>query len=286
MSNSTGILYVVATPIGHLADISRRAIEVLSTVDLIAAEDTRHTASLLQYHNIRTPMIAYHDHNEIQEATRLAKLIAGGTKIALVSDAGTPLINDPGFRLVQEIKKLGLSITPIPGPCALICALSASGLPSDRFLFLGFPPRGEKQREQLFSSIATEPGTLIFYESGQRLQDTIESLKKILGIHRRAVLARELTKLHETFIDGTLETLATIVNSDPMQIKGEHVLLVTGTGTTPLKNSEDAKQILTVLLEELPVKQAVKLAAKISGHNRNELYRWALEIGDVNVFQN
>lgn len=278
MSNSTGILYVVATPIGHLADISRRAIEVLSTVDLIAAEDTRHTASLLQYHNIRTPMIAYHDHNEIQEATRLARLIADGTKIALVSDAGTPLINDPGFRLVQEIKKLGLSITPIPGPCALICALSASGLPSDRFLFLGFPPRGEKQREQLFSSIATEPGTLIFYESGQRLQDTIESLKKILGVHRRAVLARELTKLHETFIDGTLETLATIVNSDLMQIKGEHVLLVTGTGTQPFKNSEDAKQILQILLEELPVKQAVKLAAKISGHNRNELYRWALSI--------
>lgn len=278
MSNSTGILYVVATPIGHLADISRRAIEVLSTVDLIAAEDTRHTANLLQYHNIRTPMIAYHDHNEIQEATRLASLIADGTKIALVSDAGTPLINDPGFRLVQEIKKLGLSITPIPGPCALICALSASGLPSDRFLFLGFPPRGEKQREQLFSSIATEPGTLIFYESGPRLQDTIESLKKILGIHRRAVLARELTKLHETFINGTLETLAAIVNSDPMQIKGEHVLLVTGTGTPPLKDSEDAKQILTVLLEELPVKQAVKLAAKISGHNRNELYRWALSM--------
>lgn len=278
MSNSTGILYVVATPIGHLADISRRAIEVLSTVDLIAAEDTRHTASLLQYHNIRTPMIAYHDHNEIQEATRLASLIADGTKIALVSDAGTPLINDPGFRLVQEIKKLSLQIVPIPGPCALICALSASGLPSDRFLFLGFPPRGEKQREQLFSSIATEPGTLIFYESGPRLQDTIESLKKTLGVHRRAVLARELTKLHETFIDGTLETLATIVNSDAMQIKGEHVLLVTGTGTQPLKNSEDAKQILTVLLEELPVNQAVKLAAKISGHNRNELYRWALSI--------
>jgi 16S rRNA (cytidine1402-2'-O)-methyltransferase len=278
MSKPIGILYIVATPIGNVADISQRALETLRSVDLIAAEDTRHTINLLKTYNIVTPLTPYHDHNEVQEAPHLAAIIANGAKVALVSDAGTPLINDPGFRLVQEVKKLGVQVVPIPGACALICALSASALPSNRFLFLGFPPRTKSQRVQLFNSIKTEPGVLIFYESGQRLFDTLKTLSAILGANRRAVLARELTKVYETFIDSTLGTLMSTLETDAMQIKGEHVLLVEGATEQVLPHTENAVSVLQTLLEELPVKQAVKLAAKLTEISRNELYRLALEI--------
>jgi len=272
------MLYIVATPIGNLADISRRAIDVLSSVDLIAAEDTRHTAKILQTYNIHTPVVSYHDHNETEATQRLVALITNGTKIALVSDAGTPLIHDPGFRLVQAVKKLNIPIIPIPGPCALITALSASGLPANRFLFLGFPPRSESQRNELFHSIVTEPGTLIFYESGQRLYDTLISLNVTLGANRKAVLMRELTKLHETMIDGTLESIAAVINNDVMQKRGEHVLLVAGAEFNKNSKYFADERVLQVLLEELSVKQAVNLAAKITGSKPNELYRLALLI--------
>lgn len=276
MSNLNGILYVVATPIGNLTDISQRALNILTTVDLIAAEDTRQTLKLLQVYGIKTPITSYHDHNEAEECHRLATLIANGAKLALVSDAGTPLVSDPGFRLVREARRLGLTVIPIPGPCALICALSAAGLPSDRFMFLGFPPKGAASREQLFQSVATEPGTLIFYEAGSRLQATIAILGNVLGKNRQAVLAREITKLYETFTAGTLESLAIAIQNDPLQIKGEHVLLVAGVGQNPPPDSTPATHILQVLLEELPIKQAVKLTARITGAARNDLYRTAL----------
>jgi 16S rRNA (cytidine1402-2'-O)-methyltransferase len=278
MSGSTGILYIIATPIGNLADISQRALDTLRSVDLIAAEDTRQTSKLLQAYGITTPMRAYHEHNEAKETPRLVSLIASGIKLALVSDAGTPLISDPGFRLVREARNLELTVIPIPGPSALICALSASGLPSDRFLFIGFPPRNTTQRIALFQSLLTEPGTLIFYEASSRLQATLLDLETVFAERRHMVLARELTKRYETFLCGTPGAIAARLAQEPIQTKGEHVLLVTGAGHHPPQESATAERILRILLEELPVKQAAKLAARISGNTRNELYKLALTI--------
>ncbi|KOR33152.1 hypothetical protein TI05_02760 [Achromatium sp. WMS3] len=273
-----GVLYIVATPIGNLADISQRALDILKTVDLIAAEDTRQTAKLLQAYGITTPMRAYHEHNELKEATILASLIATGTKVALVSDAGTPLISDPGFRLVTKARELKLPVIPIPGPSALICALAASGLPSDRFLFIGFLPKNATQRLALFKSLETEPGTLIFYETGLRLKDTLLDLATAFTPPRHTVIARELTKKYETFLNGTPEQIVDLIIQDPIQTKGEHVLLVTGAKQKPAQDLEAAKRILKILLDELPINQATKLAARISGNTRNTLYQLALNL--------
>ncbi|KOR30914.1 hypothetical protein TI04_03560 [Achromatium sp. WMS2] len=276
-----GALYVVATPIGNLRDISPRALDVLRSVDLIAAEDTRQTARLLQEYGVRTPMSAYHEHNETSETERLVALIIQGAKLALVSDAGTPLVSDPGFKLVRAIRDLGLPVIPIPGACALVCALSASGMASDRFLFLGFPPRHSEARQALFQAVSSEPGTLILYEAGPRIQDTLMDLNVIFGSERNVVLARELTKLYETFLEGTPTLLLKVLEQDPMQKKGEHVMLIAGARqqlTQHAQELEEAKEILKILLDELPLKQATKLAARISGCSRNELYKTALSL--------
>jgi 16S rRNA (cytidine1402-2'-O)-methyltransferase len=277
-SNNDGILYVVATPIGNLADIGQRALAVLRDVDLIAAEDTRKTRILLRQYAISTPLRAYHEHNEQEEAPRLAARLQQGERIALVSDAGTPLVSDPGYRLVSESRRLGLQVVPVPGPSALICALSASGLASDRFLFAGFPPRKSEQRERFFRSFQQEPGTLIFYESSHRIEASLAALCKVFGDRRKAVLARELSKLHETFLQGTPCALARQLEDDPMQRKGEHVLLLEGAGHEVDQSSADVTRLLRILLEDLPVKQAAALAARISGEKKNELYRLALSL--------
>ncbi|KOR28506.1 hypothetical protein TI03_04565 [Achromatium sp. WMS1] len=278
MSSLHGILYIVATPIGNLADISQRAIDILTSVDLIAAEDTRQTMKLLQAHNVKTSMLPYHDHNENEQSQRLINLLLQGSKIALVSDAGTPLISDPGFRLVHEARKLKLTVIPIPGACALISALSASGLPSDRFLFLGFLPKSTNQRIALLQSLITEPGTLIFYEAGSRLQATLSDLATVFVTNRHVVLARELTKIHENFLCGMPDQLVAILAEEPKHMKGEHVLLVEGAKHQPPQKSNAAEQTLRILLEELPIAQAAKLAARLSGNPRNELYKLALTL--------
>ena len=208
MDQVRGILYVVATPIGNLGDITDRARKVLTDVDLIAAEDTRQTRHLLTHCGIGTRLIAYHDHNESTAAARLIESLESGLDIALVSDAGTPLISDPGYDLVCAARDRGLTVIPIPGANAAICALCAAGLPSDRFLFLGFPPRTGAQRRTWITSVAREPGTLILYESGRRAAETLADLAAVLGEGRRAVVARELTKRFETFLSGTARELA------------------------------------------------------------------------------
>jgi 16S rRNA (cytidine1402-2'-O)-methyltransferase len=278
MSGDGGELYVVATPIGNLGDLGRRAAEVLGSADLVAAEDTRQTAVLLREYGIATPMRPYHEHNEQAETPRLVELLAQGRRIALVSDAGTPLVSDPGFRLVSAARERGIRVTPIPGPSALVCALSACGLPSDRFLFAGFPPRTGERRRALFRGLAAEPGTLIFYESGHRIRDTLDDLCTELG-GRRAVLARELTKLHETFLAGSPCALAQRLAMDPVQTRGEHVVLVAGADETATADDAEAERVLRVLLEELPLKQAAGLAARITGRKKNALYKLGLGLG-------
>jgi 16S rRNA (cytidine1402-2'-O)-methyltransferase len=272
-----GLLYVVATPIGNLDDISRRACQVLSDVDLIACEDTRHSRVLLSHLGIDNRLVAYHDHNEVEATPRLLQLLADGRSIALISDAGTPLISDPGFRLVSAARVQGLRVVPIPGPCALIAALSVSGLPSDRFLFVGFPPRGGDERRRWLAELAREPGTLICYESGRRAVATLGDLAEALGAGRRAVMARELTKRFETILDDDLAGLQQRVAADQDQQLGELVLLIEGdTRVDDERDADEQRRILTLLADELPLKQAVALTARITGGNRNRLYKDAL----------
>jgi 16S rRNA (cytidine1402-2'-O)-methyltransferase len=272
-----GVLYVVATPIGNLADISARARQILSDVELIACEDTRHSRVLLHHLGIDKPLLAYHDHNEAEAAPRLVAMLADGQSIALISDAGTPLISDPGFRLVRAARAAGIAVVPVPGACALIAALSASGLASDRFLFVGFPPRGGDERRRWLEGLVAEPGTLICYESGRRAAATLADLATVLGGARQAVVARELTKRFETILDGELATLAARIAADPEQQLGELVLLIEGDSRLPEEQAGDEqRRILDILGEQLPLKQAVALTARITGGNRNRLYREAL----------
>jgi 16S rRNA (cytidine1402-2'-O)-methyltransferase len=281
MTEKSGVLYVVATPIGNLADISARARGILADVDTIACEDTRHSRRLLTHLGIELgagrELVAYHEHNERDAAERLLPRLAAGARIALISDAGTPLISDPGFVLVRAARERGIAVIPVPGPSAPICALSAAGLPSDRFLFVGFPPRAQGQRLAWIGAFAAEPGTLICYESPKRAAATLKDLAAVLGGGRRAVVARELTKRFETFLDGTLADLAERVAADPEQQLGELVLLVEGDRRSREDRSTgEERRILGILAAELPLKQAVALTARITGANRNRLYREAL----------
>jgi 16S rRNA (cytidine1402-2'-O)-methyltransferase len=281
MTGKSSVLYVVATPIGNLADITARAREILADVDAIACEDTRHSRRLLSHLGIelgaRRELIAYHDHNERDVTERLLARLAAGARIALISDAGTPLVSDPGFVLVRAARERGVAVVPVPGPSAPICALSAAGLPSDRFLFLGFPPRAQGQRLAWIGAVAAEPGTLICYESPKRAAATLNDLAAVLGGGRRAVVAREMTKRFETFLSGTLADLAKRVAADPEQQLGELVLLIEGDRRSKEDQSGgEERRILEILAAELPLKQAVALTARITGANRNRLYREAL----------
>jgi len=278
MSCNSGTLYVVATPIGNLDDMSERARQVLARVDLIAAEDTRHARRLLTHFGIRVPLCSYHDHNEAQVAERLLALLAQGREVALVSDAGTPLISDPGFVLVRAAWQRGFKVVPIPGSNAAICALSASGLPCDRFLFLGFPPRTSDRRRAWLAGLSTEPGTLIFYESGSRVAASLADMGLVLGSDRRAVLARELTKRFETFLTAPLRLLAERVCEDPEQQLGELVILVEGSRNADGAAREaEEDRVLAILSAELPLKQAAMLSARITGGKKNRIYRRALQ---------
>ncbi|MCB1852747.1 MAG: 16S rRNA (cytidine(1402)-2'-O)-methyltransferase [Gammaproteobacteria bacterium] len=276
-----GVLYVVATPIGNLTDISQRSIDVLAQVDLIAAEDTRHTMPLLRHLGVVTPLLAMHEHNEKALLERLIERLTAGQTMALVSDAGTPLISDPGYPLVRECQRRGIRVSPVPGACALIAALSVSGLATDRFRFEGFPLRTSSARQQQFRELVTESGTLVFYESSHRIRATLVDMARVFGAERHAVIARELTKLHETVISAQLGALSQIVESDANQQKGEFVLLVAGYRRNPDEVSPEALRVLDLLREELPLKQAAVLAARITGEKRNRLYQLALQRNQV-----
>jgi 16S rRNA (cytidine1402-2'-O)-methyltransferase len=274
-----GVLYVVATPIGNLNDFSPRGVETLQRVDLIAAEDTRHTRPLLRHYAIDTPMQAFHEHNERAQAERLIEMLLSGRSLALVADAGTPLISDPGFPLVRQAAAKGISVVPIPGPSAAICALSAAGLPTDRFLFAGFPPRSGGQRRQWLEALQANQATLIFYESSHRIQDSLSQMAEIFGGDREAVIARELSKLHETLLRGSLNDLVSQLEEDENQRKGEFVVLVAGAPDIERETVEiSVDGLLAILIKELPLKQAAGLASEITGQKKNSLYNLALKI--------
>ena len=274
---SKGVLYVVATPIGNLDDFSVRAVRVLEAVDLIAAEDTRHTRPLLRHYGISTQMVALHEHNEREVMGRLLRQLEEGQSLALVSDAGTPLISDPGFPLVREAGRLGIRVVPVPGVSAAICALSVAGLPTDRFLFAGFPPRQSSARQRWLQDLVAESATLVFYESSHRILSALKDMAEVFGAERESVVARELTKVHETLLRGRLDALIEIVAEDPNQQKGEFVVLVQGAGRGQSdQKTVETEQVLKLLLDELPLKQAASLAAKITGEKKNALYQQAL----------
>ncbi|MEW8084403.1 MAG: 16S rRNA (cytidine(1402)-2'-O)-methyltransferase [Candidatus Thiodiazotropha endolucinida] len=276
---SKGVLYVVATPIGNIEDISQRALDTLKQVDFIAAEDTRHTRPLLKHYGINTPLRAFHQYNEHAKLEMMLQILDAGQSIALVSDAGTPLISDPGFPLVRELIQRGGRVVPVPGASALICALSASGLPTDRFMFLGFPPRQTGQRLAWLQTFADEVSTLVFYESSHRVADSVAAMCEVFGSGREGVIARELTKLHETILRGSLESLLERLRQDRDQQKGEFVILIRGaTGDAGERIEVDIEQMLIILMAELPLKQAVSLASRVSGIKKNILYKQALKI--------
>ena len=267
-----GCLWVVATPIGHRDDFSARAIATLREVAVIAAEDTRHSRPLLLHHNIATPLLALHEHNEREVVEAVVRRLQGGESVALISDAGTPLISDPGFRLVRAARAAGIRCAPVPGACAAIAALSVAGLPSDRFVFEGFlPPKSAARRARL-QELAGEPRTLIFYESSHRVAESLADMRAVFGDGREAVLARELTKLFETVLDEPLEQLAERVANDPDQQRGECVILVAGRGEEADAKLAEGQRIFAILREELPPAKAAKLAAAISGAPRKLLY--------------
>lgn len=273
-----GSLFLVATPIGNLADITQRAIETLRDVDLVAAEDTRHSRRLINHLGIKCRMLAYHEHNEDQQAVQLIERLRQGESIALISDAGTPLMSDPGYRLVKMAHEQGVRVIPIPGACAAVAAMSASGLASDRFCFEGFPPAKQGARQRVFQALQYEARSMIFYVSCHRIQNTLLDMMEIFGQDREATLAREITKQYETIRKANLGTLHDWVVADEMQQKGEFVVVVAGVEVVPSSDEKETDNLLGVLIEELPLKQAAKIAAKISGKNRNQLYSRALEI--------
>lgn len=270
---SGGTLHVVATPIGNRGDLSPRAQQVLRDVDAICAEDTRHTRPLLQQLGIDTPLLALHEHNEAAMAEQLVQRLLQGQSLALVSDAGTPLISDPGFRLVQAARGAGIRVSPVPGPCAFVAALSVAGLPSDRFVFEGFLPAKAGARRERLQALADESRTVVLYESAHRIQDTLADAVAVLGGERRAVLARELTKLFETVLDGTLQQLSATLQADANQRKGEFVLLLAGADDDAERRLRHGRMLFDKLAEHLPPSKAAKLAADLSGAPRKALYR-------------
>lgn len=273
--SKTGTLYVVATPIGNLGDISDRAITILRSAAVIAAEDTRQTAKLCAHYSIDTPRVSYHEHNEARQTPVLLDRLRGGGDVALVSDAGSPLISDPGFRLVSAAHDESLRVTPVPGACAAIAALSAAGLPSHRFHFEGFLPAKSGARRNRLRALGQTPDTLVFYESVHRIEEALRDMCGILGGGRTAALVRELTKLHETIYRSSLQELVEWVADDPRQRKGEHVVLVQGADET---GRGEGERVLEILCAQLPASQAAELAAKITGEPRNRLYKLALQI--------
>ncbi|MEW7865702.1 16S rRNA (cytidine(1402)-2'-O)-methyltransferase [Aeromonas diversa] len=269
-------LYIVPTPIGNLADITQRALDTLRSVDLVAAEDTRHTGILLSHYQISVPTFALHDHNEQQKAEVLIARIKEGKSVALVSDAGTPLISDPGYHLVTRCREAGVKVVPLPGPCAAITALSAAGLPTDRFTFEGFLPAKAKGRDDKLQDLAEEPRTMVFYESPRRVLETVDAIARILG-ERHVVLARELTKTFETIHGLPASELLAWLGEDEHRTRGEMVLMVAGARKDADDLPAEAVRTLGLLVAELPLKKAAALCAEIHGVKKNALYKYGLE---------
>lgn len=271
-TTQAGALYVVATPIGNLGDLTARARAVLGEVDAICAEDTRHTRQLLGALGIERPLLALHEHNEADMAWKLVERLKAGDRLALVSDAGTPLVSDPGYRLVREVRAAGLKVVPVPGACAAIAALSVAGIPSDRFCFEGFLPAKSSARRERLAALSREPRTLVFYESSHRIEESLADLVAMFGPEREAVLARELTKLFETVLGDTLGGIAGQVAADENQRKGEFVLIVRGCEDDGEAKLLEGQRLYAKLAEHLKPSLAAKLAADISGAPRKALY--------------
>ena len=268
-------LFIVSTPIGHLDDITRRAIDVLKSVDLIAAEDTRHSAKLLQHYDIRTPLVSYHDHSDASDVEALMARLRSGSSIALISDAGTPMVSDPGYRLVAACQQERLPVVPIPGPSAMTAALSVAGLPTDRFYFEGFLPAKSGQRNHRLKALRTIETTLIFFESPRRLSASLAAMCAELG-DREAAICRELTKSHETIRRDRLSALSAFVESDPNQQRGEVVVLVEGFDQGSADIPAEAWLWLERLAEELPPRRAAAVVSDFTGVPARDLYQWLL----------
>ena len=271
-------LYIVATPIGNLDDITLRAIDTLKRVDLIAAEDTRHSGLLLQHLGIKAKLFSLHDHNEQEKAHVLIEKLQSGLSIALVSDAGTPLINDPGYHLVKACRENDIKVVPIPGACAAIAALSVAGLPSDKFIYEGFLPAKSKARQDSLASLITEPRTMIFYESTHRLLETLKDMQTIFGANKQIVLAKELTKTWETIVSFPVNELIDWLNQDASRQKGEFVLIVAGYIESNKDIDPKAINTLKLLQKELPLKKAAAITAEIYGLKKNQLYQIGLNL--------
>jgi len=272
----TGTLYIIATPIGNLEDMTYRAVRILGEVDLIAAEDTRHSLKLLNHFNISKPLTSYFDHNQQLKGERILSTLLQGKSVALISDAGTPCVSDPGYHLVRDAVAAGIAVIPIPGPCAAVTALSASGLPSDIFTFAGFPPSRQGKRRSFLAGMAGLPGTLMLYEAPHRLEDSLRDMHEVLG-ERQIVVARELTKIFEEFIRGTVSEVMAIVARD--KVRGEVVILV-APGEPVEQAVEPLDEVLRRLLDEedLSVKDAARKAAEITGVSRSEAYSEAIRL--------
>lgn len=276
--DNAGNLYIVSTPIGNLGDITERALRILAEVDLIACEDTRHTNKLLTHFSIKNKTLSLHDHNERQRQDQIANLLQEGKNIALVSDAGTPLISDPGFHIVKYLRELNLSVVPVPGACALIAALSASGLPTNRFTFEGFLPSKSGPRKATLTALANEERTMVFYDAPRRAIDTVDDIVEVLGEERQIVIARELTKTFETIHNDTAGNIQKWLREDPNQLKGEMVLMIEGVKVDTSEITPQITETLRMLVKELPPKKACAITADIYKVKKNMLYDLALSL--------
>ncbi len=277
---ASGTLFIVPTPIGNLGDISARALQVLAAVDAIAAEDTRTTANLLRHFGLHKPLIALHDHNEKQRGAVLIDRLQRGESLALVSEAGTPLISDPGYVVVNQCHAAGCKVVPLPGPCAAIAALSAAGLATDRFIFEGFLPARQAARLSQLQLLGHETRTLIFYEAPRRIRESLQDMISVFGGERPAALAKELSKMHEAVIHAPLPELLAWLDADPQRQQGEFVVMVAG---APARDEaaiaqQQGEALLALLVDALPLKQAAAIAASHSGANRNQLYQHGLSL--------
>lgn len=280
VSIESGILYVVATPIGNLGDLAPRALQVLRSVAFVAAEDTRHTGLLLSHFSISAQLVSLHEHNEARAQEALTRRLQAGESGALVCDAGTPLISDPGYLLVRNARAQGIPVRPVPGPSALIAALSVAGLPTDRFVFEGFLPRTKPARQSRLQELCAEPRTLVFYEAPHRLNATVRDMFHVLGSERQVVLARELTKRFESTVSGTLGELLQAISEKADLARGELVLVVAGAPAFERVSQDEVEglRVLKILMDEVPLKRAAALAARITGARKNVLYRAGLQL--------
>lgn len=273
-----GTLFIVPTPIGNLGDLSPRAQETLTSVAAIAAEDTRHSRKLLQQFAINNEVFALHEHNERERTQAIIERLREGDSLALISDAGTPLISDPGYVLVQQCRAQGIRVVALPGPCAITTALSGAGLPTDRFTFEGFLPAKPQQRRKTLSELVNEPRTMVFYESPHRILATLADLQDVMGGERKLVLARELTKQFETYLSGSIAEVVAQVQSDANQQRGEFVLMIAGApASEQAADTQTALRTVHLLREHMPLKKAAACAAEIHGLRKNQLYQLALE---------